>query len=52
MSYGLKAIWTPNSRCSFDLEYELYDQKGSDGVTSQDVYPQANVIIAGVRIWL
>lgn len=51
-SYGLKAIWMPNTRCSFDLEYERYDQKGSDGVTSQDVYPQANVIIAGVRIWL
>lgn len=52
MSYGLKAIWAPNARCSFDLEYQLYDQKGSDGMTSQDVYPQANVIIAGVRIWL
>jgi hypothetical protein len=52
MSYGLKAIWLPNSRCSFDVEYELYDQKGSDGVTSQEVYPQAHVIIAGVRLWL
>jgi hypothetical protein len=52
ISYGLKAIWTPNSRCSFDLEYGRYDQKGSDGVTSQDAYPQATLILAGVRIWL
>jgi hypothetical protein len=52
VSYGLKAIWKPNSRCSVDLEYARYDQKGSDGVTSQDIYPQANIIIAGVRLWL
>ena len=52
VSYGLKVIWKPNARCSFDLEYDRYDQKGSDGLTSQDVYPQANIIIAGVRLWL
>ena len=52
VGYGLKAIWIPSSRCSLDLEYERYTQEGTDGITSQDAYPSADIVIAGVRIWL
>lgn len=50
-SYGLKLIWTPNSRVSFDAAYERYEQKGTDGVTPDDMYPSANVYTVGMRVW-
>ena len=49
--YGLKFIWTPNDKVSFDLAVDRYEQKGKDSATPPDAYPQANVITAGVRIW-
>ncbi|MCE9615138.1 MAG: DUF3570 domain-containing protein [Lentisphaerae bacterium] len=52
VNYGLKAIWSPNDRLSFDAAYERYDQQGQDGVTVQDAYTTANYIIVGMRIWL
>lgn len=48
---GVKLIWTPNSRVSFDISYERYEQSGQDGVTSDDLYPAANMIMVGARLW-
>ncbi len=49
--YGLKVIWMPTSRLQVDVAYERYDQQGNDGVTSQEVYPSANAVIIGGRVW-
>ena len=51
LGYGLKLIWLPNSRLQCDIAYEHYDQQGNDGVTSQDMYPSADCLILGGRLW-
>lgn len=51
-SYGLKVIWTPNPRWSFDLSVDRYDMSGTDGKTPDDAYAGATLIIGGVRLWL
>jgi hypothetical protein len=48
----VKLIWTPNSKCAFDIGYERYEQEGTDGVTPSEVYPGANVVVVGARWWL
>lgn len=52
IGYGLKLIWMPTSRLSFDVGFERYDQGGTDGITPGDVYTSANIFIVGARIWL
>lgn len=49
--YGLKLIWKPNDKVSFDVAVDRYEQEGKDDATPPDAYPQANVFTAGVRIW-
>jgi hypothetical protein len=48
---GLKVIWTPNSRVSFDISYERYEQQGLDNETPDELYPAANMIMVGARLW-
>ena len=48
---GLKVIWSPNSRVSVDLSYERYQQQGLDNETPDELYPAANMIMVGVRLW-
>lgn len=48
---GLKVIYSPNSRMSFDLSYERYEQWGLDNETPDELYPSANMIMMGVRLW-
>jgi len=45
-------IWMPNDRVSMDLGYERYEMEGQDGVTSDGMYPSANIVVVGARIWL
>jgi hypothetical protein len=52
LGYGLKAIWMPTARLSFDAGFERYEQSGKDGVTPDEVYPKANIFIVGARVWL
>ena len=52
LGYGLKLIWTPNQRLSFDAAVERYEQKGLDGETALDAYPSATVVMLGMRLWL
>lgn len=51
LGYGLKLIWTPNERFSLDLAFDRFVQDGQDGITPGEVYPVANIVTAGVRIW-
>lgn len=50
--YGLKLIWFPNERYSCDVAFERYEQQGKDGTTDDRMYPAANIITIGGRIWL
>jgi hypothetical protein len=34
-----------------DVAYERYELRGTDGKTVQEMYPSANVVILGVRLW-
>ncbi len=52
IGYGIKLIWSPNTKCAFDIGYERYEQEGTDGVTPSEVYPGANVVVVGARWWL
>lgn len=49
LGYGLKLVWLPSSRVTMDIGMELYDQKGSDGVTQDEMYPSATLVTAGIK---
>ena len=51
VGYGLKLIWKPSKLVSFDVDVERYQQQGRDGVTSQDAYPAATIIMMGATLW-
>jgi hypothetical protein len=51
LSYGLKFVWMPTERLSFDVSFDRYAQSGSDSETPDAVYPSANVIMGGARLW-
>ncbi len=51
LGYGLKLIWKPAQRLSFDVDFERYEQQGRDGVTSQDAYPAATILMVGATLW-
>lgn len=50
--YGLKLIWLANSAWQADLSVDRYVMSGNDGVTPDDAYPEATLVIFGVRRWL
>ena len=51
LGYGMKLIWSPSTRLSFDVAYERYEQEGKDSQTSADAYPSADIVTTGVRLW-
>jgi len=50
-SYGLKLVWGVQQRYSVDVGYERYEQTGRDEKTLADLYPSADVLTAGARLW-
>lgn len=49
---GLKVIWQVAERFSLDAAYERYDMRGTDDVTPQSAYAQANIWTAGAKfLW-
>jgi hypothetical protein len=52
LGYGLKFIWYPLPNVSVDLAVDRYVQGGRDGITADDVYPEALSVMTGLRIWL
>src|SRR5665213_1112879 len=49
--YSLKLSYRVLRFLSLDASYMRYTMRGLDGVTSQSVYPQANVYSLGMRLW-
>ena len=50
IDYGLKIVWTVASWLEFDGTIEAYRQRGTDGVTPQSAYYQANISSIGAKI--
>ena len=51
IGYGMKLIWFPTDKLSFDIAVDRYVQSGEDGITADDMYPEALSVMAGLRIW-
>lgn len=51
IGYGMKLIWFPSDKLSFDIAVDRYVQSGEDGITADDMYPEALSVMAGLRIW-
>lgn len=49
LTYGVKIVWTPVDALQFDAAYERYDMRGTDGVTPQSAYCQADIVTVGVK---
>jgi len=50
-TYGLSMTWKIKDRVSIDLGYKRYEMFGTDGVTSSQLFPVANVFSVGARLW-
>ncbi len=50
ISYGVKFIWMPTSKLTFDAGVERYQMSGNDGKTDPEMYPNAILFMAGARI--
>ncbi len=48
-SFGLKLTYFHRDNLSFDLSFDRYHMRGTDGITSQLVYPKANVLTLGFQ---
>jgi hypothetical protein len=48
-TYGLKIVWDATDALQFDVAYERYDMRGTDGVTPQSAYCRANIFTTGGR---
>ena len=52
LTWGLKAVWTPDPRLRLELGYERYGMTGRDGVTSASAFPDADIVTAGITcVW-
>jgi hypothetical protein len=51
LSYGAKVIWRPSDRFALDVGYDRYEQQGKDGVTNDMMYPSADIVTGGFRVW-
>lgn len=52
VGYGIKLIWNPTKNLSLDVGYDRYDQQGKDETLPEEMYPSADFITGGLRIWL
>ena len=50
-TYGVSLSVKIHQHATIDLSYKRYTMSGTDGVTSQDQYPKANVLGGGLTIW-
>ncbi|MCX7009210.1 MAG: DUF3570 domain-containing protein [Kiritimatiellaeota bacterium] len=51
IGYGLKLIWKITPNFSVDVDGERYELQGRDGVTADDAYPGATIVMAGASLW-
>ena len=50
VDYGIKVVWTVAAWLELDGSIEAYRQRGTDGVTPQSAYYQANISSIGAKI--
>ena len=48
-SFGIKLTYFYKENLNFDLSFDRYHMRGTDGITSQLVYPDANVLTLGFQ---
>jgi hypothetical protein len=48
-TYGVKVVWNVTEALHLDAAYERYDMRGSDGVTPQSAYCQADIVTVGAK---
>lgn len=50
-TYGVSITARVVNRLSLDLSYKRYETYGTDDVTASELFPKANVISGGFRLW-
>lgn len=48
-TFGVKLIWSASDALKFDAAYERYEMRGTDGVTPQSAYIEADIVTLGGR---
>jgi len=51
VSFGGRVVWQVRRRWSVDAGYERYELTGLDGETADIIYPQADIVTGGVKLW-
>lgn len=51
LTAGLKLIWKAYDKFTISLAYDRYSMWGRDGATSNEAYPDANVVTLGFKLW-
>ena len=51
LTAGLKLIWQAHDKFTVSLAYDRYSMWGRDGATSNEAYPDANVVTLGFKLW-
>jgi hypothetical protein len=49
-SFGVQAHYKFTDSCALDLGYERFISRGTDGITSQSAYPDANILRVGFAL--
>lgn len=50
VEYGLRVTWSESDWLQFEMAYERYELRGSDGVTPESAYPTAGIASLGTRL--
>lgn len=50
VTYGVNLSWKPRDWLKLTLDYSRYNMRGTDSVTPQSAYPQANIYSAGAQL--
>lgn len=51
LTAGLKLIWKAHDKFTISLAYDRYSMWGRDAATSNEAYPDANVVTLGFKLW-
>jgi hypothetical protein len=51
LTAGLKLIWKAHDKFTVSLAYDRYSMWGRDGQTTNEAYPDANVVTLGFKLW-
>lgn len=51
LTAGMKLIWKAHEKFTISLAYDRYSMWGRDGQTTNEVYPDANIVTLGFKLW-